>query len=383
MPSRVLIRRSPIVYLALFALVAVLLVATARFAFGGTFDGGSDQSRIVAAVKADKPSVVALQVTVNGTQYVPVDPFGDTQAQNVQGRASGSGFVYSKSGLIVTNAHVVSPPTGGRLSNLQVLFANGDRVPGHVVGIDAGNDVALVKVDDYAKLPPPLPLGNSNAVEAGEWAIAIGEPLELKQTVTVGVVSAFNRSEPIGSEDGGQPHVFKGLLQTSAPINPGNSGGPLIDMAGRVIGINQSVAGDAQGIGFAIPIDSVRTDVAALLANPSGGDRTAQAAAPNDQSTAPHGPSLGINLSALSGDIRSQLNYNGEGGVAIVGVRDGSAADGAGIVPGDVIVGIDGNSVTSPEQVAAVVRNTPSGGKVDLQLWSAGNQKDVAVAPSE
>jgi len=113
-PSRVLIRRSPIVYLALFALVAVLLVATARFAFGGTFDGGSDQSRIVAAVKADKPSVVALQVTVNGTQYVPVDPFGDTQAQNVQGRASGSGFVYSKSGLIVTNAHVVSPPTGGR-----------------------------------------------------------------------------------------------------------------------------------------------------------------------------------------------------------------------------------------------------------------------------
>jgi len=361
----------------------VLLVATARFAFGGTFDGGSDQSRIVAAVKADKPSVVALQVTVNGTQYVPVDPFGDTQAQNVQGRASGSGFVYSKSGLIVTNAHVVSPPTGGRVSNLQVLFANGDRVPGHVVGIDAGNDVALVKVDDYAKLPPPLPLGDSNAVEAGEWAIAIGEPLELKQTVTVGVVSAFNRSEPIGSEDGGQPHVFKGLLQTSAPINPGNSGGPLIDMAGRVIGINQSVAGDAQGIGFAIPIDSVRTDVAALLANPSGGDRTAQAAAPNDQSTAPHGPSLGINLSALSGDIRSQLNYNGEGGVAIVGVRDGSAADGAGIVPGDVIVGIDGNSVTSPEQVAAVVRNTPSGGKVDLQLWSAGNQKDVAVAPSE
>ncbi len=254
------------------ALVAVALFLVgfsraplaARVNAANLFDGGSDQARITSAVKRDKASVVALDVYVDGTRYVPTDPFGDTEPQLVTGRASGSGFVYDTTGTIVTNAHVISPPSGGQVEKIDVLFANGDHVPGHVTSIDRSADLALVKVDNYTKLPAPLALGDSKKVEAGQWAIAIGEPLELRATVTVGVVSGFDRSEPINDEDGGQ-HVFTGLLQTSAPINPGNSGGPLIDMEGRVIGINQSVAGGAQGIGFAIPVDTIRTDVAAML----------------------------------------------------------------------------------------------------------------------
>jgi S1-C subfamily serine protease len=137
-------------------------------------------------------------------------------------------------------------------------------------------------------------VGDSHAVQAGQWAIAIGEPLELKQSVTVGVVSAFDRSEEIGDEDGDGARRFSGLLQTSAPINPGNSGGPLIDMSGRVIGINQAVAGGAQGIGFAIPISAVRTTVAELLQHPTG--------APDVAALPPQGPESPGSLQPGGGD---------------------------------------------------------------------------------
>ena len=157
-------------------------------------------------------------------------------------------------GDIVTNAHVLQPPQGGKVTKLTVVFANGDRVPAHVLAYNIAADVGILRVDNYGKLPPPLELADSSRLEQGQWAIAIGEPLQLQQTVTVGVVSAFNRSEPIPTENGAEID-FKGLLQTSAPINPGNSGGPLIDIDGQVIGMNQSTVKSAyaQGIGFAIP----------------------------------------------------------------------------------------------------------------------------------
>lgn len=229
--------------------------------FGGA--AGSDQARIVAAVARAKPSVVAIEVLLGSS-----DDSTLLGAQGSAGRASGSGFVYGTDGDIVTNAHVVAGPSGSAVQSIDVDFANGDRVAAHLMSMDRAADIAVLKVDGYAKLPPPLALGDSSAVKAGQWAIAIGEPLELKQSVTVGVVSAFNRTENIGG-DGDEARQFTGLLQTSAPINPGNSGGPLIDMSGRVIGINQAVAGGAQGIGFAIPIDAVRTTVAGLLQHPA------------------------------------------------------------------------------------------------------------------
>jgi S1-C subfamily serine protease len=329
-------------------------------------DGGSDQARIVAAVQRDKPSVVALEVYINGTRYMPIDPFGSTEPQSVEGRASGSGFVYDAAGTIVTNAHVVSPPSGGRVEKIDVLFANGDRIPGHVTSVDRSADLALVKVDRYAKLPAALPLGDSKKLEAGQWAIAIGEPFELRQTVTVGVVSGFDRSEPIDDENGGH-HVFKGLLQTSAPINPGNSGGPLIAMDGRVIGINQSVAGGAQGIGFAIPVDTIRTDVAAMLSGAvNGGAASASTAF------------AGMQLAPIAA-LRSVIDYDGRSGVAVQAVTSGGPADTSGIAPGDVIQEIDGHAVDSPESAAAAIHAHQPGQTVHLRIWRAGSESSVAV----
>ena len=199
------------------------------------------------AARPDRPDVAVLR------RRRPL------QRQRVVERASGSGFVYSRDGLIVTNAHVVPQRD---VSKITVVFANGDRVPGHLFSSNPGADLALVKVDGYAKLPPPVEFADSTRLQAGQWAIAIGEPLALQKSVSVGVVSGFNRDEPIARRDATASRLFKGLLQTSAPINPGNSGGPLVDYEGRVIGVNQSTANPAvaQGIGFAIPANTVVAD---------------------------------------------------------------------------------------------------------------------------
>jgi len=340
--------------------------------------GGSDQDRIVGAVKRVAPSVVALNVTVNGQQVVPNDPFSQMfggqsggHIQRFKARASGSGFVWSRDGLIVTNAHVVHPPNGSNVSKIEVLFQNGDRVPAHVYSANIGADLALIKVDGYAKMPPPIEVADSNKLQAGQWAIAIGEPFELKQTVTVGVVSGFNRDETIGSESGGSQE-FKGLLQTSAPINPGNSGGPLVDVEGRLIGVNQSTANPqagAQGIGFAIPSNTVKEQVALLEKNPGTHQGTNMGY-------------IGASLATVNPNLRVQLNYQGNG-VAVMQVVSGSPADAAGLQPGDVIQKIDGKDISSADDLTKAIRATKPGQTVNLQVWSGGLKKLVSVKTAE
>lgn len=327
--------------------------------------GEDDQQRIVEAVHHVEPSIVALNVVVNGKRIVPTDPFsmffgggGGQQLVPFHGRASGSGFVYSKSGLIVTNDHVVHGA-----SKVQVVFSNGRKLNGKIFAEDQAADIALVKVNS-ADLPPPLELASSRDVQQGEWAIAVGEPLQLQDSVTLGVVSGFNRNETIGGESG-LPQEFKDLLQTSAPINPGNSGGPLIDMSGRVIGINQSVARPAEGIGFAIPIDSVKRTVAYLEKNP--GSHTAATSG-----------FMGVQLARLS-DVSSQLDYHGTG-VAIVGVVTGTAADTAGLEPGDVIQTVNGKAVSTPAQVKTIVGAMKPGQRVMLRVWSSGVKRLVSLS---
>ena len=341
--------------------------------------GASDQDRIVSAVKRVEPSVVALNVVVNGQQYVPVDPFAQmfggpniVRPQQFRSRVSGSGFVYSRDGLIVTNAHVVTGGFAGQPSKIEVVFANGDRVPAHMLSANVGVDLALVKVDNYAKLPPPLRFADSDRLQAGQWAIAIGEPLELKQTVTVGVVSGFHRDEIAGGEGGSAPQQFKGLLQTSAPINPGNSGGPLVDINGDLIGVNQLTANPAaaQGIGFAIPSNSVQ-QIALQLSKSKG----------ITQGT--HEGYIGVGLQAMSSGARSQLGYNGPNGVVVAQVVTGSPADQAGLEPGDVIVSANGKEVTTPDDLTKVIKGVPVGGTVNLNVWSAGNKKLISVKTSE
>ncbi|MEO6991874.1 MAG: trypsin-like peptidase domain-containing protein [Candidatus Baltobacteraceae bacterium] len=344
--------------------------------------GGSDQDRIISAVKRVAPSVVALNVSVNGQQVVPADPFqqffggnqGPQRIQRYRGTASGSGFIYERtgtSGLIVTNAHVVRPPNGGTVSKIEVLFKNGDRVPGHVYSMNVGADLALVKVDGYTKMPPPVEVADSNKLEQGQWAIAIGEPFELKQTVTVGVVSGFNRDETIGGESGGAMQ-FKGLMQTSAPINPGNSGGPLIDIEGRLIGVNQSTANPqagAQGIGFAIPSNTVKQQVALLEKNPGTHQGTSEGF-------------IGVVPVTLTPDIGTQIGYQGKG-VAITQVVSGSAADKAGLQPGDVVLKINGKDILTDKDFRTLVAAAKPGQTLNMDVWSSGVKKLLSIKVEE
>ena len=344
--------------------------------------GGSDQDRIIGAVKRVAPSVVAINVSVNGQQMVPSDPFAQFFGQQSPGhvqrfkaRASGSGFIFSRSGdsaTIVTNAHVVRPPNGAAVSGIQVVFQNGTHATGTVFSENIGADLALVKVTGVKDLPPPVEIADSSKLQAGQWAIAIGEPFELKESVSLGVVSGFNRDETIGTESGGGEIQFKGLLQTSAPINPGNSGGPLIDVQGRVIGVNQSTANPqagAQGIGFAIPANTVKEQVALLEKTPGTHQGT-------------NAGFIGAALQTVTPDVGVQLNYKGKG-VAIAQVVSGGPADQAGLQPGDVITKINGVDVTTNEEVVKAIRSTKPGGSVALQIWSAGVKKLVNVKVAE
>jgi S1-C subfamily serine protease len=290
--------------------------------------------------------------------------------QPYRGQASGSGFVYNSDGDIVTNAHVVNPPTGGRISNLTVVFANGDRKPGHVVGVNLGADLAVIKVDDYGKLPSPLPLADSDKLEQGQWAIAIGEPYELKQSVTLGIVSAFQREEQVQAESGQGVYDFKGLLQTSAPINPGNSGGPLIDVDGQVIGVNQLTNAQAQGIGFAIPSNTVKTVIPQLIKNPGVHQGTGTAFA-------------GVGLAQLTQGLKNQIGYNGQSGVAVVQVAPGTPADKAGLQPGDVILSVDGKNYNDNAALSKYIGSKKPGETLRLNVWSQGVKKFVAVTLEE
>jgi S1-C subfamily serine protease len=343
--------------------------------------GVSDQDRIVSAVKRTKSSVVAITEEVNGQQVIPADPFfqqffgggqgGPGIVQPYHGEASGSGFVIDSNGDIVTNAHVLQPPSGGKITKLTVVFANGDHMPARVIAYNLSADVGILRVDNYSKLPPPLELADSSRLEAGQWAIAIGEPLELTQTVTVGVVSAFDRSEPIPTENGSEID-FKGLLQTSAPINPGNSGGPLLDIDGQVIGMNQSTVKSAyaQGIGFAIPSNTVRNVVAALQKNPGAHQGTDTGF-------------LGIYMADLSAGVKNQIGYNGSGGVAVQQVFSGSPADQSGIQPGDVILQADGKDFDNIKDLHNYISSKKPGDTIRLNVWSRGLKKFVAIKLSE
>ena len=334
---------------------------------GDTGTVGDDQSKIVAAVKRVEPSVVALDVVVNGRQFVPVfegSTFGQVLPYHEQ--ASGSGFVYSNDGLIVTNAHVVQFGSDAKVT-ITVVFLNGDRVPARVYAANPQADLALVKVDNYHKLPSPLRLGHSSEVEAGQWAIAVGEPFALEHSVSVGVVSGFDRTEIIGEDNGGQ-RTFKGLLQTSAPINPGNSGGPLVDYNANVIGIDQSTASPkagAQGIGFAIPADTVRQQVALLEQHPG-------------QVNGPPISYIGVSLVDLNDNLHQQLDYRGNG-VVVEGVFQGSPADKVGLQPGDVIQQIGGKDVTSTAQVQGIVQAEKPGQTLSLEVWRGGRTITTTV----
>ncbi|MEC4815171.1 MAG: HhoA/HhoB/HtrA family serine endopeptidase [Scytonema sp. PMC 1069.18] len=272
-------------------------------------------------------------------------------------RGTGSGFILSDNGQILTNAHVVADT-----DTVQVTLKDGRTFEGKVMGVDSVTDVAVVKIP--ANQLPTVKLGNSQNLIPGQWAIAIGNPLGLDNTVTIGIISATDRT----SAQVGVPDKRVSFIQTDAAINPGNSGGPLLNAQGEVIGINTAIRADAQGLGFAIPIET-----AARVANELFTRGRVQ-----------H-PFLGIEMVDLSPNQKQQLNqeYNLNitlnTGVAIKSVIEDSPAQRGGLRPGDVIQKINGKAVKSAAQVQKQVESSTVGDILEIQVQRSGTIQNLKV----
>lgn len=265
----------------------------------------------------------------------------DTQMQ----RGTGSGFIVSEDGQILTNAHVVDGA-----DRVTVTLKDGRTLEGEVMGTDPVTDVAVIKVEAVSL--PTVSIGNSEQLRPGEWAIAIGNPLGLDNTVTTGIISGTGRT----SSQVGVPDKRVDFIQTDAAINPGNSGGPLLNAQGEVIGINTAIIRNAQGLGFAIPIDRAQEIADQLIAN----------------GRVDH-PYLGVQMAMLTPEVKEQLSSQGltiaaDEGVLIVDVVPNSPAARAGLEAGDVIRTIDGSTVTSPTDVQQAVAEVAVGENLPLEL---------------
>jgi S1-C subfamily serine protease len=278
-------------------------------------------------------------------------------------RGTGSGFAWDERGHIVTNFHVVSGAAGAR-----VRLSDGRDVPASLVGVSPDHDLAVIKVD-VPKLPPPLPIGTSHDLRVGQKTFAIGNPFGLDWTLTTGIVSALDRSLP--ARDGS---LIEHLIQTDAAINPGNSGGPLLDSAGRLIGVNTAIfspSGASAGVGFAIPVDTVNRVVPQLIARGKYSR-----------------PGLGVEVDE---DVnRVLMERVGREGVAVLRVTPGSAAAAAGLQPvrvladgtitaGDVIVAVNGRSIDSVARLLSRLDDYAVGDTVRLTVLRGNSKREVSV----
>jgi S1-C subfamily serine protease len=319
--------------------------------------------------KRDAPGVVFVRSEVVQRTQSPFD-FGLPQEQ--RGEATGSGFVIARDGTILTNAHVVNGA-----SKVTVQFADKQSAVARVLGKDESTDLALLKVDPKGLSLTPLALGSSRSVQVGDPAIAIGNPFGLERTLTTGVISAVKRTIQA-------PNNFQidDVLQTDAPINPGNSGGPLIDAAGRVIGINSQIETGGSGstgnvgIGFAIPIDTARNIIPQLKSSGKV-DRGYLGV-----ETLTIDPSLkGLNLPVDSGVLVQNVVPNGPADQA--GLRGGDISaqlDGNQVqLGGDIIVRVDGKDVRSDKDLANAIARKKKGDKVKITFVRNRATKTVEV----
>jgi S1-C subfamily serine protease len=309
------------------------------------------------------PGVLYVRSEITEQTQNPFDPFGGTQ----RSESTGSGFVIDAGGDILTNNHVIDGATPGSIT---VQFADKKTIKAEVVGKDPSTDLALLKVDPEGLDLKALPLGSSKDVHVGDPTIAIGNPFGLDRTLTTGVVSALQRQ--ISAPNG---FTIKDVIQTDAAINPGNSGGPLIDSAGRVIGINSQIetGGGSQGsvgIGFAVPIDTAK----AILENLKKGETVQRAY-------------LGVTSLTVDGQLDA-LNPPANHGALVQTVEAGSPADLAGlkagdlqatlsggtsgndavVLGGDIITKLDGKSITSSDQLSQLVTGHKPGDEVKLEI---------------
>jgi serine protease Do len=309
---------------------------------------------------ADKVRPATVQVVTRAS--LPFNVQGGQQGQSVP-QGVGTGFIYDKEGHIITNAHVVAGAT-----ETQVTLAGGATQPAKIIGVDARTDLAVLQISGSSL--PIATLGDASKLRAGDWTVAVGHALGLPggPTVTAGVLSAMGRNvqEP-GDDASAGPYLFD-MLQTDAAINPGNSGGPLVNLNGDVIGINTLVAGaigpgmQAQGIGFAISINTAKGIADQLVAN----GKVAH-------------PSLGVGYTPVTAAIAADVALKDPKGAAILRVAPGSAAAKAGLRPRDIVTKVDGKEIKDESDLPRLIDQKKPGDKVTLTVWRDGKEVPVEV----
>ncbi|MDO5494218.1 MAG: trypsin-like peptidase domain-containing protein [bacterium] len=315
--------------------------------------GANGSSVVVPAAVVDAGGVAQVAAAVR-------DSVVAIEVATGSGGGSGSGVVVDAEGHILTNDHVVAGAAG-----IRVTLADGRVFPAQIVGTDPTTDLAVIALDSAPEDLVPAALGSSDTLSVGEQVVAVGNPLGLSSTVTAGIVSALDR--PVTTGSGGGERVVTNAIQVDAAINPGNSGGPLFDLEGRVVGINSSIAALSRqsgsiGLGFAIPVD---------LASRVAGEIIATGEAQH--------AFLGVSL--VDGEARAS-------GVTRTGaeVREvvaGSAAEAAGIAAGDVVVSVDGASVTGADSLTGFVRAEAPGTSVLLGVVRGGEHLELEVSLKE
>jgi len=278
---------------------------------------------------------------------------GITGRRQVVGEGVGSAFVYDPDGLIITNNHVIEGA-----SEIYVVFGRKRQVKATIVGRDPRTDVAVIRVEE--KNLPFLPLGDSEAVRVGDWVVAIGNPFALSHTVSAGIISARGRT--IQDVKGLDESGYYDFLQTDASINPGNSGGPLLDTAGRVVGMNTAIRRAANNIGFAIPVNMIKELLPRLLAD-GGVKRSA----------------IGVVVAPLMPEDRERLKLPDESGVLVSVVVPGGPAEKAGLVVDDVILSFQGEALPSPDRLRWVASLAGVGKSVTLRVARGGRLFDLQV----
>lgn len=380
--------------LAVSALLGAALALGGAWLLGG-FDGGATTVREISpfgvqreAGEAESGDALSIneiyrrsapgvvQITSTAKTVVTDPLFGFPQPQEQRGL--GSGFVYDKNGHIVTNFHVVRGA-----QTIEVSFSDNESMPARIVGTDPSSDLAVLKVRAAARALRPLELGNSDAVEVGDAVIAIGNPLGNFRSVTAGIVSALNR--PLSSPNGFQ---IDDVIQTDAPINSGNSGGPLLSNRGEVIGVNTAIqtgqtgASGNIGIGFAVPVNTVRDVASELIA--SGRVKHAYLGVAGDTIT----PELVriFRLLPVKRGIVIERVYAGSPAER-AGLKGGSTrvvvAGEAHLLGGDVVVTLDGQPVSTFEELRDAVRAKDPGDTIELELLRDEKRKTVSVELGE
>jgi S1-C subfamily serine protease len=324
---------------------------------------GSDEQNNIDIYKGAHAAVVNITSTVYERNW-----FLDLIPQ----QGTGSGFLVDESGRILTNNHVISGS-----QELEVTLTDQTKYRAHAVVRDAGNDIALIQISPRKKLPY-LRLGESEGLQVGQKVLAIGNPFGLEGTLTTGVISSLSRS--LKDQNG---RTLDGMIQTDAAINPGNSGGPLLDSRGNVIGINTAIYGPGAniGIGFALPINRAK----AMLNEYAEKGRFAP-------------PRLGVSVQYIAGDLAEALELPREGGLLIVEVERGSAAEEAGLrgarrwavvgnyqiaVGGDLIVAIDGKAMENRNSLSAAMNHKRPGDTIEMTVFRAGKTLKVKVKLGE